>query len=640
MKRLFVVSFLTVFCFSLKAYETRNLLQSKWQPETVRQLLVMDQKWVPYPSYADRGAWDQYLGKLKTDLIADGEAALKRPYNLVLATNYLEFERSGSRTTMEQPYHANVNRLSTLMMAELAEGQGRFMDEIVNGVWLFCDMKGWASPAHLYGSQPSKRALPDDSGVLIDLVSGDLSALLSWCHYFFKDAMDGMNPYFAQRLQQELRVRTMDPFMNRDDYWWQAFRLKPGGLVNNWNPWCNSNVLITFLLMENDPDRLSQAVYRTMRSVDHFLNYVKEDGACEEGPSYWGHAAGKLYDYLQVLAYATNNQVSLFEEPMVKNMGEYIVNSYIGEGWVVNFADAMAKGDAPSGVVYRYGKAVGSEPMKQFAAYLYGSGGLRHYLGAGRDLFRTLENVAVHDEVAQTSPIVAYPNFSWYPKTEFCYMRDNKGWFFAAKGGYNDESHNHNDVGSFMLYLNNQPVFVDAGVGTYTRKTFSSERYTIWTMQSNFHNLPLINGVAQAYGRQFRSANVNCDKKKRTFSLDISQAYPLEAGVKRWNRSYAMKSKGGVVIFDEFELTEAKAFHTINFLTRQQPDITQAGIILLNVGDKKVSMSYDPSLLAVSVEAVSLDDKRLSNVWGDRLYRLSFVAKEKSLKGSYRFVVE
>ena len=219
-------------------------------------------------------------------------------------------------------------------------------------------------------------------------------------------------------------------------------------------------------------------------------------------------------------------------------------------------------------------------------------------------------------------------------------MRDKNGWFFAAKGGYNDESHNHNDVGSFMLFCNNQPVFVDAGVGTYTRKTFSNERYTIWTMQSNYHNLPLINGVAQSYGRQFRSANVNCDKKKRTFSLDIAQAYPSDAAVKRWNRSYTMKNKGGMVIFDEFELTEAKTPHTINFLTRQLPDITQPGIILLKVGDKKVSMTYDPSLLAVSVEAVTLYDKRLSNVWGDRLYRLSFVAKEKSLKGSYRFVVE
>ncbi|MGV8829472.1 MAG: heparinase II/III domain-containing protein [Breznakibacter sp.] len=640
MKRLVFLFSLIVFSLSLKAYETRNLLQAKWQVGDVKKVLVPGREWVPYPQYGDRQAWDQFLGGLKTDLIADGEAALKRPYNLVLATNYLEFERSGSRAVMEQPYHANVNRLSTLMMAELAEGQGRFLDEIVNGVWLFCDMKGWASPAHLYGSQPSKRALPDDSGVLIDLVSGDLSALLSWCHYFFKDAMDGVNPYITQRLQHELRVRTMDPFMQRDDYWWQAFKLKPGGLVNNWNPWCNSNVLITFLLMEEDSDRLAQAVYRTMCSVDQFLNYVKEDGACEEGPSYWGHAAGKLYDYLQVLAYATKNQISLFDEPMVKNMGEYIVNSYIGDGWVVNFADAMAKGDGPSGVIYRYGKAVGSVPMKQFAAYLYGSGEVRDYLSGGRDLFRTLENVAVHHEVSQTSAKVEYPDFCWYPKTEFCYMRDKTGWFFAAKGGYNDESHNHNDVGSFMLFHNNIPMLVDAGVGTYTRKTFSSERYSIWIMQSNYHNLPIINGVAQVYGRQFRSSNVKCDKNKKSFSLDISQAYPLEAAVKQWERTYTMKEKGGLVIADQFELSAAKAPLVINFLTHAAPELEESGVVMLKVGDGKMALRYDSSLFVPSVEVVELDDKRLSNVWGEKLYRLSFTAKNKVLKGACQFVVE
>lgn len=46
-------------------------------------------------------------------------------------------------------------------------------------------------------------------------------------------------------------------------------------------------------LLENDRDRLAKAVWRSMQSVDKFINFVKADGACEEGPSYWGHAAGK-----------------------------------------------------------------------------------------------------------------------------------------------------------------------------------------------------------------------------------------------------------------------------------------------------------------------------------------------------------
>ena len=96
------------------------------------------------------------------------------------------------------------------------------------------------------------------------------------------------------------------------------------------------------------------------------------------------------------------------------------------------------------------------------------------------------------------------PGYSWYPETEFCYMTNKNGFFVATKGGYNNESHNHNDAGTFSLYLNTTPIFIDAGVGTYTRQTFSSERYSIWTMQSNYHNLPMVNGVPQQFGSEFR----------------------------------------------------------------------------------------------------------------------------------------
>ena len=83
-----------------------------------------------------------------------------------------------------------------------------------------------------------------------------------------------------------------------------------------------------------------------------------------------------------------------------------------------------------------------------------------------------------------------------------------RGFYLAAKGGHNAESHNHNDVGNFIVYADGRPVLIDAGVGTYTAKTFSPQRYEIWTMQSAYHNLPTINGFLQKDGRQFRAENV------------------------------------------------------------------------------------------------------------------------------------
>ena len=68
------------------------------------------------------------------------------------------------------------------------------------------------------------------------------------------------------------------------------------------------------------------------------------------------YAAGKLYDYLQILYDITGGKISIFKEPIVKNMGEYISRSHVGNGWVVNFADASAKGGGDAPLIYHFEK--------------------------------------------------------------------------------------------------------------------------------------------------------------------------------------------------------------------------------------------------------------------------------------------
>jgi hypothetical protein len=50
----------------------------------------------------------------------------------------------------------------------------------------------------------------------------------------------------------------------------------------------------------------------------------------------------------------------------------------------------------------------------------------------------------------------------------------------------------------------------------------------------------------------------------------------------------------------------------------------------------RLKMTYDPAQFEPSVEVVSLTDKRLSNVWGDQVYRLSLNAKKLQLSGKYK----
>jgi len=636
MKKINILFFLLSFTFVLNAHELRNLLQQKSGLVLLKSNLVMNQKWVNYPGYTDRKGWDALTVGVKDKMIQKGVKALDYAWKVVKATDYLEYDRSGERKIMEDPFGDNNSALNDLVLAELAEGKGRFVDQIANGLWYSCEMTSWVLSAHIGGAQKEKCSLPSYNGHVIDLTSGDMGAFFAWTYYLLKDELDKVQPMVAARLRQNIQDRIMDPYMNRSDFWWQAFNAGPATMVNNWNPWCNCNVLTCFLLLENDKDKLASAVYRTMVSVDKFINYSHSDGACEEGPSYWGHAAGKMYDYLQILNVATAGKVSIFDQPMIKNMGEYIAKSYVGKGWVVNFADASAKGGGEPGVVFRYGKAVNSPEMQQFAAYLYERDNKEPYYNSGRDLYRTLENLSSHSELLKIKPATSQAASTWYPETEFCYMRNKAGFLLATKGGFNNESHNHNDMGTFTLYVDQTPMLIDAGVGTYTRQTFSDERYSIWSMQSNFHNLPMINGVAQAYGTKYRSRNVVYNSAKSLFSLDLAKAYPTEASVEKWQRSYQLESKGGLVIQDEFLLHKAKNNNQLNFMTWSKPNIDIAGIVSIEKEGVRLKLTYDANQFIPVVETILLPDKRLSNVWGEQIYRLSLNAKNKQTSGKYK----
>lgn len=631
-----VLFLLALFAGQIFAYTERDLLQKNADLAHIKAALKMSQQWVSYPDYADRSGWDSFLNAYKNTLIERGNQLLNYEWKVVKATDYIEFERSGDRNIMQTPFGDNNKAIADLLLAELAEGEGRFIDQLINGVFHSCEMTSWALSAHLISAQHTKRALPDYKDQVIDLTSGDLSSLLSWTYYFLHKEFDKVNPVIAERLRHELQKRTLDPYMNEDRFWWMAFDYKPGTMVNNWNPWCNFNVLQCFLLLENDKDKLANAVYRTMISVDKFINYTHADGACEEGPSYWGHAAGKLYDYLQILYDGTGGEISIFQEPVIKNMGEYIVRSYVGKGWVVNFADASAKGGGDAPLIYRYGKAVNSELMMNYAASRENPKGSP---ASGIDFFRTLQNIKYANELNQrNSSDYVCPEYTWYPETEFCYITNKEGFFLATKGGYNNESHNHNDIGTFSLYLNSIPLFIDAGVGTYTRQTFSNERYSIWTMQSDYHNLPKINGVSQSFGSEYKSKDIIFNLRKKSFSLDIAGAY-ADAGVTRWIRSYTL-GKNSLKVEDEFMLNKLINKNQINFLSWGDIDEKLPGEIYITVNGEKLVLMYDQKTFEVAIEPILLSDPRLSGIWGDQVFRISLNARDMTLKGKYTYIIK
>jgi len=105
-KKLILLLFLLTSIFT-SAHELRDLLQQKTNQSELKKSLIMNQKWVVYPDYNDRTGWNELTGQYKDDIIKRGEEALDYEWKVVKATDYIEFERSGSREIMQNPFDSN-----------------------------------------------------------------------------------------------------------------------------------------------------------------------------------------------------------------------------------------------------------------------------------------------------------------------------------------------------------------------------------------------------------------------------------------------------------------------------------------------------------------------------------------------------
>ena len=588
----------------------------------------------PYPGYADRNFWQSLPEEVKRQAVAQAEARLDYVWRSVTVTSYLDFARKGIRRPNDLHIAERYSTLADLMFGELVEGKGRFLDQIADGVWSLCEQSTWVATAHIYW-QLSGTAVPDIDRRTIDLSGGMTANTLAWAYYFFKEDLGKLSPTIPQRLRAELNRHTLDVYLNRDDMFWLGFR--EGAQVNNWNPWCNFNVLTTALLVEENPERRAAIVKKTIRSVDQFINFFKPDGGCEEGPSYWTHAAGMMNNYLEVLKGYSQGKIDLFGEQRIKNIGLYIANAHIDSLYFVNFADAKAKASPGASTVFRYGRNIGDSTMMRFGSYLGTlTGFVENPLSGTMD--QRLKTAFIYKDMCAARPVAPLYRSVWMDGIEVAVARTEggsaEGLTLAAKGGYNAESHNHNDVGSFILYVDGQPVMVDAGVGTYTAATFDHRRYTIWMMQSEFHNLPVINGFGQKDGGQYRSRNVKHTDNGRVmnFSLDMAGAYPAEAGCRSWVRDYRFdRRRNTFTLTDTYDLSEVEGPVALNFLTCGTVASGRGGVEIQS-GDKTLRMAFDLSKYELTTEAVELTDPRLSNIWGERLTRIVLKVKNPKRK--------
>lgn len=585
---------------------------------------------LPFSPASDTDAWDSLDNELKAKMLQLGNSYLNYEYPPISAVDFLDFTMTGNRVRYENKYFARRHALDALVIAECIENKGTFLNDIINGIFCICEESGWQLPPHnSYVRDTPQLPLPDCTAPVLDLFACETGSILAAVYYLLKDKLDAFSPFISKRISHELSFRIFSPYLERH-FWWMGNGKEP---MNNWTIWCTQNVLLSVFLTNTDETLKSEVFMKACRSADYFLAEYGEDGCCDEGALYYRHAGLCLFNTLEILNAVTGNHFShLYETEKIRNIASYIMNVHIQDKYYLNFADCSPVAGRCSAREFLFARRTGNKDMMSFAARDFAAGMPDTFLlSTENNLYYRLQNIFTAQEIlcynSCHKDAVSYPNI-YYPSVGVFIAR-NDVYFLSVKAGDNADSHNHNDTGSFIIYKNGMPFLIDVGVESYTKKTFSSQRYEIWTMQSAYHNLPTINGCMQKDGAAYGAADTHTVFSDTVceIQMNIAPAYPAEANLNYYIRKASLSKDEGVCICDDFDFLDGSNDVILSFMTYEEPVlIQQSGTLLFQIGT--LGSLIISGAEYVKTERIPITDARLGTAWEHEIYRILVRAEQ------------
>jgi len=637
MKRLIISISICFLMIAAQSQVTQRDLLSRFSLQDITASIQSKDSWKPYPKTT--AEWRKQLDdSIIQKYIRFGEDALKFEFKNIPASVALEYARTGDRDNYQKLSFDKRGKLFDLFIAESMEDNGRFMEQIMNGLWSIFEETYWGVPAHL-NYQKAGHGLPDAEDITVDLFSAETAAAVSLADYFVGERLDKISPLLRRRIYYEVNRRILSPLENDSKRYGYLGRGRRDVAVNNWNPWIISNWTLANLLLEKNADRRTKAVRHQMELLDLYVNGLGDDGATDEGPSYWFAAGASMFDALDLLQSVTNNKVNIYNEPIIQKMGSYIYKTHIQGQYFINVADASPVMKPNGLLLYRFGKAINDTIMMQFGSWAIHQNKQAVYQPQTFQRMRTLNDLSISREAFNYPAKAPAINDVWFPDIQMMVARTNNGLYIASHGGHNAESHNHNDIGDFILYADGYPVIIDIGSGTYTSKTFSKDRYNIWYNTSAYHNLPTINGQQQSAGRKFEATEAKyiMGKSSVNFNTNLTKAYPEGAALNAITRSINVnKTKGYIDVTDTYDLKKSGELLQ-SFMTTCTVDLNAPGkIIFIKPDGNKVMLAYNKDQWIATKEKVELnapEDKKIHSTWdGKDIYRVVLKSTGTSLK--------
>ena len=357
------------------------------------------------------------------------------------------------------------------------------------------------------------------------------------------------------------------------DFWWCD-----GSKTNNWAAVCGGGVGVAVLHYGTE-DEIEEILPVLNKGMEHYIDAFNDDGCCLEGYSYWNYGFGYYLLYAMAVRDYSKGKIDMLKSEKVKRIALFPQRIRMGKSKIVSFSDGGNSFTFSPGMFSLLKKLYGNEvvyPPVEYATLQGNVYSIKELLWFDTE-YKEYENKFL---------TTFFNSSQWY-------IKQGKKYSFAAKGGNNDEPHNHNDIGSFMIVTDDDIPLVDLGCAIYRKETFDPRyRYTLLNNGSQGHSVPIINGEYQQDGVEYKAENVKAGED--FFELDIEGAY--EKGLcKRINRRFELQEKS-VILRDTFEYSDKTEDITERFVSLVKPEIYQDYVDL-----KTAKIVYDNEKYSVSI---------------------------------------
>ena len=572
-----------------------------------------------YPRFSDRTSWERARTSPYANLIlANADNIKAGEVQPLLFSDYRRYAINGNRTKFELMYYKRRANMAYLAIALCLTGdKEKYMPRLLDHLIAVLEERSWTMPAHAHWD--GQKWLDAKHS---DLFCSETGSVLAVLHHILGEELDKEIENISEEIRTKVLERTVYNVLHHPQSgqvnWWY-FTYPP----NNWTPWCAYSNIICALLLEKDTVKLSAYLREFMRISARFVASYPEDGYCNEGPSYFNKAALMVFGTMHLMQKAQPHSMDrLFANKKIRNMLEFIGHMHMSPNHMYSFGDGQ-----PETIPAIHLLLPCAEQLKSNIIYKV-CFGKKAYPGlCGEHLIACLGLLFdVPEKIPDQS--VRETSFSYF-KDKLAISR-TKNFTVSLKGGHNAESHNHNDLGHFALYCDNEPIIVDAGSGAYKAINFSKQRYSLWYTRGSGHNAPVFHpDMEQIFGNEYTAFFEKAEPHHMI--INLSNAYPEKAGVKVCRRSLEIKPDL-VIVNDTVGLTKPNVIN-ITFLT-------PSGVQILN--SKKLKIG-NVILECENIEFESQEKMLLMEgqkphpeipIWRCNLTALRF----KTDKNNYRFI--